>query len=206
MLAFKAKLQALEDAYEKLTISYENHGGQVLPLYLGLFVGVIGACMSIMWVLQILIHNILDASPLLSSMFQGLDSGFTLFGVAAYGCFAFYLLWCVVKGCCKVGLNLLLFTVHPMKVGGTMMNSFLFNTLLILIASVSCVQFCALSFNDYAANTAVDALYMTYVSRLKGINYVNNYMQYPMGAIAVLAFFWLIFCPKCKKDDDDDDD
>uniref|UniRef100_A0A7S1PTF4 LMBR1-like conserved region-containing protein n=1 Tax=Neobodo designis TaxID=312471 RepID=A0A7S1PTF4_NEODS len=206
MLAFKAKVAALEDAYEKLTVSYEEGGGKVLPLYLGLLVGCIGTVMSIMWVLQILIHNILDASPLLSSMFIAMDSGFTLFGTVAYGMFAFYLLWCVVKGCTKFGLNLLLFTVHPMKIGGTMMNSFLFNTMLILIASVSCVQFCAMSFRDYAANTAVDALYLTYVSRLKGINYVNEYMQYPMGAIAILAFLWLAICPKCKRDDDEDDD
>lgn len=207
MLAFKAKVVALEDAYQKLSLSFDNNSElKVLPLYLGLFMGIIGVMLSIMWELQILIHNILNASPLLSSMFLALDSGFTLFGVVAYGIFAFYLLWCVVKGCTKMGLNLLIFTVHPMKIHGTMMNSFLFNTLLILIASVSCVQFCAMSFNDYATNTAVDALYMTYVSRLKGINYVNAYMQYPMGAIAILSFFWLAFCPTCKKDDEEDDD
>jgi LMBR1 domain-containing protein 1 len=206
MLAFKAKVQALEDAYEKLTVSYEEGGGKVLPLYLGLFMGIIGTVLSIMWVLQILINNILHASPLLSAMFVAMDSGFTLFGTLAYGIFAFYLLWCVVKGCTKFGLNLLLFTVHPMKINGTMMNSFLFNTLLILLASVSTVQFCAMSFRDYAANTAVDALYTVYVSRLKGINYVNQYLQYPMGAIAVLAFLWLLICPKCKSKDDDDDD
>lgn len=206
MLAFKAKVQELEDRFDKLTISYEQGGGKVLPLYLGLVMGIFGAIISIMWVLQILIHNILNASPLLSAMFIAMDSGFTLFGTIAYGIFAFYLLWCVVKGCTKFGLNLLLFTVHPMKIGGTMMNSFLFNTLLILIASVSVIQFCAMSFRDYAANTAVDALYLTYVSRLKGINVVNQYLQYPMGAIAVLAFLWLAICPRCKRDDDDDDD
>lgn len=205
MLAFKAKITALEEAYEKLEVCYEQQGGKVLPLYLGLVVGVFGVALTIMWLLQILIHNILDAHPLLSAMFIAMDSGFTLFGTLAYGIFAFYLLWCTVKGCCKVGLNLLVFTVHPMKINGTMMNSFLFNTLLILFASVSCVQFCAMSFADYATNTAVDALYMTYVSRLKGINYINKYLQYPMGAIAVLAFMWLAFCPKCKKDDEDED-
>jgi LMBR1 domain-containing protein 1 len=208
MLAFKAKVQEMEDKWEKLEASRapaEDGKCVVVPLYLGLFMGIIGAIMSIMWWLQILIHNILDAHPLLSALFIALDSGFTLFGTLCYGCFAFYLLWCVVKGCTKFGLNLLLFTVHPMKINGTMMNSFLFNTLLILIASVSTIQFCALSFRDYAANTAVDALYLTYVSRLKGINYANDYLQYPMGAIAILAFLWLAFCPKCKKSDDDDD-
>merc|ERR1712146_645864 len=78
MLAFKAKVQELEDKFEKLAISYEQGGGKVLPLYLGLFMGILGAIISIMWVLQILIHNILDAHPLLSSMFIAMDSGFTL--------------------------------------------------------------------------------------------------------------------------------
>ena len=204
MTLFKQKVTSLEEAYEKLEVSYDPQKGSILIAWVGLFVGILGIFLSLLWLIQIVVHNILDAHPFLSAMFMALDSGFTLFGVMAYGIFAFYLLWCVVKGCTKFGLNLLLFTVHPMKLHGTLMNSFLFNTNLILIASVSCVQFCAMSFRDYAANTAVDALYMNYVSRLKGLGEINKYLQYPLGAVAILSLFWLLICPRCKNDDDDD--
>ncbi len=48
-----------------------------------------------------------------------------------------------VKGCTKVGLNLLVFTVHPMRVGATLMSSLLFNVGLILLATNAVIQFCA---------------------------------------------------------------
>jgi len=204
MAIFKQKVTQLEEEYEKLEISYDPQKGSILVAWVGLFVGILGIFLSLLWLLQIIIHNILNAHPFLSAMFIGMDSSFTLFGVIAYGIFAFYLLWCVVKGCTKMGLNLLLFTVHPMKLHGTLMNSFLFNTNLILIASVSCVQFCAMSFRDYAANTAIDALMTNYVMRLKGLGEINQYLQYPLGAIAILSLLWLLICPRCRQDEDDD--
>jgi LMBR1 domain-containing protein 1 len=134
-----------------------------------------------------------------------LNHSFSLLGVLAYGIFAFYLLWCVVKGCTKVGINLLFFKVYPMKVNGTLMNSFLFNCILIMITSVSVVQFCSISFDQYAVNTGMATLFTTYVQRLKGINYVVKYLQYPLLGIALLSVLWLLICPKRKVDDDDDD-
>lgn len=40
----------------------------------------------------------------------------------------------------------LLFTIHPMKVNETWMNSFLFNVTLILITSVAVTNFCSSAF------------------------------------------------------------
>ena len=60
-----------------------------------------------------------------------------------------------IKGCTKVGLNLLLFTVHPMKYGATLMSSFLFNVALILLSTNAAIQFCQQSFALYANETAI---------------------------------------------------
>jgi len=72
-------------------------------------------------------------------MLIGLENGGA--GFIATGLFAFlglYLLWCTQKGNFKMGVRIpFLFTIHPMKVNETWMNSFLFNVLLILICSVS---------------------------------------------------------------------
>ena len=205
---FKRQVQELEKAHEKLEISYREQGGSVLKAWLGLFVGILGVVLSLTWVLHIVLWNITHVTPFLNALFTKLDNAFSLLGVGAYGLFTFYLLWCVVKGCTKFGLNFIIFTVHPMKINGTLMNSFLFNTLLILIASVSTVQFAAISFREYANNTSVDALFTTYVQRLKGLNYITMYLQYPMLGVAVLTMIWLLLCQKrCRpKDDDDDDD
>ena len=60
-----------------------------------------------------------------------------------------------IKGCTKVGLNLLLFTVHPMKPGATLMSSFLFNVALILLSTNAAIQFCQQCFALYANETAI---------------------------------------------------
>lgn len=48
-----------------------------------------------------------------------------------------------MKGTMKVGLNLLITTIHPMRVGGTLMSSMLFNIALVLLACLAAIQFCA---------------------------------------------------------------
>lgn len=102
-----------------------------------------------------------------------MDNAFGLFGTIAYGLFSFYLLWCVIKGNFKFGLRIpFIFSIHPMKyffffinsiyniyfflrVGETLMSSFLFNTLLLLVASITVVQFCANAFSAYNNNTSI---------------------------------------------------
>jgi LMBR1 domain-containing protein 1 len=204
--AFKQESAALEKYYEKLVISAQNMHGQLLKAIGCLILGVIGGILSICWLLHIILNNAAKVTPFLNNMFIAMDSAFALFGVLAYALFAFYLLWCVVKGCSKVGMNLVIFTVYPMELNNTLMNAFCFNTLLILICSVTVVQFCANSFSDYAANTAVNTLFTTYASRLKGIKYVLIYLQYPLLGVAALSLLWLLICPKRKVDPDSDDD
>lgn len=205
VLAFKNQVNDLELYYEKVEISYKEKGGEILKAWVALGVGIVSVLLSVAWFFHIILFNIADATPFLNSVFVGLDKAFSLLGVLAYGLFAFYLLWCVVKGCTKVGVNLLLFTVYPMKVNGTLMNAFLFNSILIMLTSVSVIQFCAISFKVYAQNTSVSTLFTTYVSRLKGVNYVVMYLQYPLVAVAFLSLLWLCICPKRKVKDDDDD-
>lgn len=61
----------------------------------------------------------------------------------------------MVKGNFKFGLNLLIFRVHPMRPGATVMSSFLFNVALILLATTATIQFCVAAFALYADGTAV---------------------------------------------------
>lgn len=55
------------------------------------------------------------------------------------------------------------------------MNSFLFNTNLILLASVSVTQFCAAAFADYAANSDIDLIFSTQIRYLVFFVYFYKY-------------------------------
>lgn len=70
-----------------------------------------------------------------------------------------------IKGCTKVGLNLLVFTVHPMKAGATLLNSFLFNVALVLLATTAAIQFCVQNFALYASGTAIQEIWGYQVRR-----------------------------------------
>jgi LMBR1 domain-containing protein 1 len=64
-----------------------------------------------------------------------------------------------IKGCTKVGLSLLLFTVRPMRPGATLMNDFLFNVALVLLATNAAIQFCAQAFALYANESAIHEIW-----------------------------------------------
>eukprot|EP00659_Diplonema_papillatum_P002384 gene2384-3693_t len=177
------KVSALQVCVEKLEKEHQrnqayNQKSEFAKLsspfiiYGRLLLGIFCVVWSAMWICHIIVYNTLDFHPLLNNMFTELDNTFSLFGVLAYGSFSFYLLWATVNGCMKVGINFLVFTIHPMKIGGTLMSSFVFNTILILLASVAAVSFCAMSFRQYAANTVVDTLYASYLQSSK--TYVSH--------------------------------
>jgi len=88
----------------------------------------------------------------------------------------------VIKGATKVGLNLVVFTVHPMKVGATLMSSFLFNVALVLLATQAAIQFCAQAFELYANNSAIQKIWGGQVSHC-GAAIVHQYTK---------CFFYLI--------------
>ena len=69
-----------------------------------------------------------------------------------------------IKGCTKVGLSLLLFTVRPMRPGATLMNDFLFNVALVLLATNAAIQFCAQAFALYANESAIHEIWGNQVS------------------------------------------
>ncbi|KAG5455541.1 MAG: hypothetical protein BJ554DRAFT_5011, partial [Olpidium bornovanus] len=75
-------------------------------------------------------------------------------GTLFYGIFTFWLLVCVIKGNTKLGMRIFFVTIHPMRVGATMMSSLVFNVGLILFASLAVMQFVTTAFDLYARYTA----------------------------------------------------
>jgi len=94
-----------------------------------------------------------------------------------------------VKGCSKFGLNLLVISLHPMKVGGTLMSSFLFNVALILLSTQAVIQFCAQAFAVYAESTEVQDIFGNEVEHLWGLSvlYIENVFIYAWLAVAGLT-------------------
>ena len=206
---FKGEVGLLERGLEHMEMAYDERDTLMFKVFGYFLLGLTCMIISFFWILHIFFHNIIGLSGFLNVVLIAFDRSFTPLGCVFYAIFAYYLLWCSVKGCVMLGLRLLFFQVHPLKVGDTPANGILFNVGLILLTSIVVVQFCAWSFREYAANTAVDTLLNTYVLRLRGLKYIIRYAAFFFLGIAILSTCWVVMCPRAppekEKDDDDDD-
>jgi LMBR1 domain-containing protein 1 len=168
----------------------------VLGFWFMLFGGLLGLALSICWVLQIILYVLIDppVTPLLNEVFIKANDAFPLFGTLLFGLFAFYLQLAVTKGNFKFGLNLLIFRVHPMRKGATIMSSFLFNVALILLATTATIQFCATAFALYADGTAINDIYGNQLTSIQGLKYLynENIFIYCMLAFMALALAFVL--------------
>lgn len=197
-------MKALEEMYPQGEKAETAWALTVLG-YMGKFVlGIIGLIISVAWVAHIVIYLLIDPpiSPFLNEVFIKLDNVWGLLGTAAFAFFCFYLLLAVIAGAMMLGLRLVFITIHPMKWGGTLMNSFLFNVGLILLCSISVIQFCATSFAYYAQATAAQEIFGHTLESLRGIKYLYKYnvFQYAFVGLAILTFiFYTAFGWKKRK-------
>mmetsp|Transcript_22862 Transcript_22862/g.37625 ORF Transcript_22862/g.37625 Transcript_22862/m.37625 type:complete len:485 (-) Transcript_22862:194-1648(-) len=200
---FKQAVQKLEDDWKWYKKCYKELGGNPLIPLFKLVAGLITFVIAVLWLLQIFLFLFLQppATPFLNDYFIVLDNVFPLFGTITYGIFAFYLLWAVIKGNMKFGLNFLIFSVHRMRVGETMMNAFLFNTLLIVLSSFSVIQFCTQAFSIYARSTSASVLFTTQLYNLRYIKelWVHSVFLYGFFALSILTAFFLFFFPTKEK-------
>ena len=161
--------------HERLEICHKEAGGNPLIPWAKLFVGVWCMIIAWSWIIQIVLTLMLNGCqglcPFLNSIIVELNNAFPLFAVVTYAIFSFYLLWSTVKGCIKIGMRMFfLVSIHPLKVGGTMMNRFpfppfllsttfaccsdllfsmLFNTCLLLLTAAPVVQLSASAIPEY---------------------------------------------------------
>jgi len=153
--------------------------------------GIICLILSLLWVAHIVIWDLLHLYPFLNLVFVALDNVFSFFGTIIYALFAFYLLFCVMRGNFKFGIRIpLLFSVQPLKKEGTLITGILVNAGLLLLCSVAVVKFCTDSFSLYARLTVVNTIFALAVTNLRYLRYFWMYYQWGIIGISVIAFIY----------------
>ncbi|XP_058080096.1 LIMR family protein At5g01460 isoform X2 [Magnolia sinica] len=174
LLLLEEDVTALEEMYPQGEKAEATWAFTILGYLAKLVLGVVGFIVSVAWVAHIVIYLLIDPplSPFLNEVFIKLDDVWGLLGTAAFAFFCFYLLLAVIAGAMMLGLRLVFITIHPMKWGATLMNSFLFNVGLILLCSISVIQFCATAFAYYSQATAAQEIFGHTLESLRGIKYL----------------------------------
>ncbi|XP_042416409.1 LIMR family protein Os06g0128200-like [Zingiber officinale] len=193
LLLLEDDMQALEEMYPQGEQAESLWALTVLGYIGKLVLGIVGLIVSVAWVAHIVIYLLINPplSPFLNGVFVKLDSVWGLLGTAAFAFFCFYLLLAVIAGETMLGLKLVFITIHPMRWGATLMNSFLFNVGLILLCSISVIQFCATAFAYYSQATAAQEIFGHTLQSLRGIKYLYKYnvFQYGFVILALITLF-----------------
>ncbi|KAK2361081.1 hypothetical protein P8452_60055 [Trifolium repens] len=187
-------VKLLEEMYPQGEKAETTWALTVLGYLANLVFGILGLIVSVAWIAHIIIYLLIDPplSPFLNEVFIKLDDIWGLLGTAAFAFFCFYLLLAVIAGATMLGLRLVFITIHPMKWGATLMNSFLFNVGLILLCSISVIQFCSTAFAYYAQATAAQEIFGHTLESLRGIKYLYKYNIFQI-AFVVLAGLTFVY-------------
>ncbi|KAK3018029.1 hypothetical protein RJ639_004519 [Escallonia herrerae] len=195
LLLLEEDVNALEEMYPQGEKAETAWAMTILGYLAKLVLGVLGLIVSVAWVAHIVIYLLIDPpfSPFLNEVFIKLDDLWGLLGTAAFAFFCFYLLLAVVAGAMMLGLRLVFITIHPMKWGATLMNSFLFNVGLILLCSISVIQFCSTAFAYYAQATAAQEIFSHTLQSLRGIKYLYKYNVFQIAFIVLAGLTFVYY-------------
>ncbi|XP_073140622.1 LIMR family protein At5g01460 [Henckelia pumila] len=195
LLLLEEDVKSLEEMYPQGEKAETSWAMTVLGYLAKLVFGVIGLIVSVAWVAHIVIYLLIDPplSPFLNEVFIKLDDVWGLLGTVAFAFFCFYLLLAVIAGEMMLGMKLVFVTIHPMKWGATLMNSFLFNVGLILLCSISVIQFCATAFGYYAQATAAQEIFGHTLQSLRGIKYLYKYNVFQIAFIVLAGLTFVYY-------------
>jgi len=159
--------------------------------------------LSITWWLHILIYVVWpsgSAHPFLNNMLIAMDDAFPFSAIIAYAILSFYLLWATMKGLFRFGFRVpFLFAIHPIKIGGTFVNSFLFNSVLAMFMSFALTAFCSFAFKLYTRSTDINIIFALGSLDLKGIRYIWRYIYWGLLIIPILTVLVMLCQGRRKK-------
>jgi len=167
--------------------------------YVKLVFGIFGGILSLAWLAHIILFIVVRIPPpdyfypngppvsyfLNTLIYLGLNCGFSLVGVVMIGVFGLYLLFCSISGNFKIGLRFLIIEIHPMKVGGTYMSSFMVNILLLMLQIPALLQFLAIALEQVVVETDIDTIMNQSVRYTTFFVWFFQYNVFPI----VLLFF-----------------
>lgn len=201
ILGFKQAVYLLEEDVEQFqAIAGAKDSYNPLVPYIALVCGLCSVIISIFWFIHIIVFVFPNPpwAPFLNNYFAWFDRWFPLFGVLSVAIFTLYLLLAALKGAFKFGIRLLLFHIHPMKVGKTYMSSFLFNLALVLLCALPVVQFCQAAFSDYTSFAQIRQIFGVQIQYLQFFSFfwTNDVFIWIFFVISILTAIYLARTPK----------
>lgn len=111
-----------------------------------------------------------------------------IIGGVIYCTFGLYMMFCVLAGSRYVASRIPLCTIHPLKPKDTLMNSMVFNLMLMLLSSVAITQFSVEIFSGYTSHATLGIMFNTVIRNYWVLGYFFRYVHYAFLAFSVIGF------------------
>ena len=200
----KVGVSVIDDQFQVINLQEMANQTSALGYLMQLIAGIFCMILTLLWIVQIVFYIIIkiDDRPLFTFLNVPLvalaDANLSFLSIVIYIVMTFYLLIATVKGNFKFGLRIMILgAIHPMKKDKTYMNSILFNVMLVMLTSVSVIQFSIRAFGEYTSLTDADIIFNTQIKYLTFYRFFFNYniFEYGMLIIALISFVYLICRP-----------
>ena len=200
----KVGVSVVDDQFQIINLQEMANQTSALGYLLQLIAGIFCLILTVLWILQIVFYILvkIDDKPLFRFLNVPLvalaDANVSFIAIIIFVVLTFYLLIITVKGNFKFGLRIMILgAIHPMKKDKTYMNSILFNVSLVMLTSVSVIQFSIRAFGEYTSLTDADIIFNTQIKYLTFYNFFFKYniFEYGMLIIAVISLIYLICRP-----------
>ncbi|CAL6047906.1 LMBR1-like_membrane protein [Hexamita inflata] len=204
----KKQTMTLNDVYKEIILMNQKETANPLKYFARLIVGVFAMLFSLLIYAQLIAVMINQFNPLIfktteNVFFLGLvlkkaqeAINVPLISVLIFAIFSLYITFCFVKGVTKFGFRFIMFiSIHPMKMGQTELNSFIFNTILMTMGILPLLQFLTYIFKEFSYGSAVDLLFGQSVSNIRYLKEFFNWYIVAMCIIFFLSLIYLLMCP-----------
>lgn len=200
----KVGVSVVDDQFQLVNMQSLAQQTSALGYLLQLIAGIFCFLLSIIWILQIVFYIIIkkDGKPFFNFLNTPLvvltKVNLSFLAICIFTVLSLYLLIITIKGNFKFGLRFMfLGQIHPMKKDNTYMDSILFNVLLVMLTSVSVIQFSIKAFGEYTSMTDADIIYNTQIRYLTffGFFFKYNIFEYGLLGIGLISFIYLICRP-----------
>ena len=200
----KVGVSVIDDQFQIINMQNMANQTSALGYLMQLIAGIVCLLLSLVWIAQILLYIIIkkNGKPLFGFLNIPLvkltQVNLSFVAISIFTVLSLYLLLVTIKGNFKFGLRfMILGQIHPMKKDNTYMNSILFNVLLIMLTSVSVIQFSIRAFGEYTSMTDADIIFNTQIKYLTFYRFFFNFNIFEIGfiIIAVISFVYLVCRP-----------
>jgi LMBR1 domain-containing protein 1 len=200
----KVGVSVIDDQFQIINMQTLANQTSALGYLLQLISGIFCFILSLLWIVQILLYIIIKKNGrpihgfLNIALVKLTDFNLSFLAICLFTVLSLYLLLITLKGNFKFGLRIMILgQIHPMKKDNTYMNSILFNVMLVMLTSVSVIQFSIRAFGEYTSLTDADIIFNTQIKYLSFYSFFFKYniFEYGLLVIAVISFIYLICRP-----------